>query len=149
MAHDSIQGVCDPAFQKLEEHFLRKFANGEELGAAINININGKDVVNIWAGYADEDKTNRWKTDTITNVYSSTKTVAAIAILLAHERGLLSVDDPVSKHWPEFAHNGKEAVLIRHVMSHTSGVSGWHQSITMEQVCDVPYSTARLAEQAP
>ena len=144
-----VQGNYDPAFTKLEEFFQEKISSGEEVGASINININGKDVVDIWAGHADEEKTKPWTADTITNVYSSTKTIAAIAILLAHERGLLSVDDPVAKHWPEFAANGKENVLIRHVMSHTSGVSGWEGPITMEEVCDVPTSTARLAAQAP
>ncbi|KAJ9611687.1 hypothetical protein H2200_004871 [Cladophialophora chaetospira] len=145
----NIQGTYDPTFQKLVECFQEKFSTGEELGAAINININGKDVVNIWAGYADENKTSPWTADTITNVYSSTKTVAAIAVLLAHERGALSVDDPVAKYWPEFAESGKGNVLIRHLMSHNSGLSGWEEPITMEQVCDVPYSTARLAKQAP
>jgi CubicO group peptidase (beta-lactamase class C family) len=149
MAQIPMHGDCDPAFKRLKDYFQQKFVAGEELGAAININVNGKDAVNIWAGYTNEDKTIHWTTNTITNVYSSTKTVAAIAILLAQERGLLSVDDPVIKHWPEFAQKGKEGVLIRHVMSHTSGVSGWEQPLTIEQVCDVPYSTARLAEQAP
>ena len=144
-----VQGICDPAFQKLRDCFQKKFSNGEELGAAINININGTDAVNMWAGYADEDKTRPWTADTITNVYSSTKTVAAIAVLLAHERGLLNVADPVAMYWPEFAEHGKEDVLIRHIMSHNSGLSGWEGTITMEQICDVPYSTARLAKQKP
>ena len=144
-----IQGTYGPAFQKLIDLFREKLSEGEELGGAINININGEDVVDVWAGYADEDKTTSWTADTITNVYSSTKTVAAIAVLVAHERGLLSVDDPVAKLWPEFAENGKENILIRHIMSHNSGLSGWEDPITMEEVCDVPYSTARLAIQAP
>lgn len=144
-----IQGTYTPAFQKLIDLFEKNISEGAELGAAININVNGQDVVNVWAGHADEDKTALWAADTITNVYSSTKTVAAIAVLLAHERGLLSLDDPVAKVWPEFGQNGKEKVLIRHVMSHNSGVSGWEGPITIEQICDVPYSTARLAEQAP
>ncbi|KEF52342.1 beta-lactamase [Exophiala aquamarina CBS 119918] len=144
-----IQGTYGPAFQKLVDLFQDKLSEGEELGGAININISGEDVVNVWAGYTDQAKTTSWAADTITNVYSSTKTVAAIAILVAHERGLLSVDDPVAKLWPEFAENGKEKILIRHVMSHNSGVSGWEGPITMEEVCDVPYSTARLAKQAP
>lgn len=144
-----VQGTFDPAFQKLTDYFREKFSSGDELGAAINININGKDVVDVWAGHADEDKSRPWTADTITNVYSSTKTVAAIAVLLAHDRGLLHVDDPVAKYWPEFAENGKEKVLIRHVMSHNAGLSGWEGPITMEEICDVPTSTARLAKQAP
>lgn len=144
-----IQGTYEPAFQKLIDFFQDKFSKDEEVGAAINVNVNGTDVVDVWAGHTEENKTTPWTADTIVNVYSSTKTIAAIAVLLAHERGLLSVDDPVVKHWPEFGENGKEKVLVRHVMSHNSGVSGWEGPITMEQICDVPYSTARLAKQAP
>lgn len=96
-----IQGTYGPAFQKLIDLFQEKLSEGEELGGAINININGEDTVNVWAGYTDKDKTTLWAADTITNVYSSTKTVAAIAVLVAHERGLLSVDDPVANLWPE------------------------------------------------
>ena len=144
-----VQGYCNAPFEKLKEALEENIASGEELGACITLNIDGKNVVDIWGGYFDEEKTKPWESDTITNVWSSTKTIATFACLLAHERGLLSVDDPVAKHWPEFAENGKEKVLVRHFMSHTSGVSGWEKKITGEEICDVPYSTALLAKQAP
>ncbi|KAJ9608914.1 hypothetical protein H2200_006685 [Cladophialophora chaetospira] len=144
-----VEGYADAPFEKLKQILEEKIASGEELGASIVLNIDGKNVVDIWGGYFDEEKTQPWKSDTITNVWSSTKTVATFALLLAHERGILSVDDPVAKYWPEFAENGKENVLVRHFMSHTSGVSGWEDPITFDEICDVPTSTARLAKQAP
>ncbi|KAJ9658490.1 hypothetical protein H2198_003642 [Neophaeococcomyces mojaviensis] len=52
-------------------------------------------------------------------------------------------------YWPEFAENGKETVLVKHLMSHTSGVAGWQEPITQEQVYDTKLSTERLATQAP
>jgi CubicO group peptidase (beta-lactamase class C family) len=145
----AVQGHADPPFEKLKQALEEKIASGEELGASIVLNIDGKNVVDIWGGYFDEAKTQPWQSDTITNVWSSTKTIATFALLVAHERGLLSVDDPVAKYWPEFAANGKEGVLVRHLMSHTSGVSGWEDPITAEEITDVALSTARLATQAP
>ncbi|KIW73006.1 hypothetical protein PV04_01161 [Phialophora macrospora] len=145
----AVQGHADPPFEKLKQALEDKIASGEELGASIVLNIDGKNVVDIWGGCFDEAKTQPWQSDTITNVWSSTKTIGTFALLVAHDRGLLSVDDPVAKYWPEFAANGKEGVLVRHLMSHTSGVSGWEDPITTEEITDVARSTARLATQAP
>ncbi|OQV02780.1 hypothetical protein CLAIMM_07922 [Cladophialophora immunda] len=119
-----VQGQCDPRFEKLKAALAAKIAS-------------------------DEAKTRPWELDTITNVWSSTKTIATFACLVAHERGLLSVDDPVVKYWPEFGAAGKDKVLVRHLMSHTAGVSGWQDKVTNADVCDVPAATARLAQQAP
>ena len=63
--------------------------------------------------------------------------------------GLLSLDDPVAKFWPEFAANGKGGVLVRHLMSHTSGLSGWDESITAEDLYDHDKCAGLLAAQAP
>jgi len=61
--------------------------------------------------------------DTIFDAASLTKVVAcAPAVMLLVERGRLSLDDPVSRHLPEFTGGGKEAVTIRHLLTHTSGL---------------------------
>jgi CubicO group peptidase (beta-lactamase class C family) len=64
---------------------------------------------------------------------SSTKPVAAVAIAQLWERGLLDLDDPVVRHVPEFAAHGKEAITLRHLLTHTAGIRllnvGWpHES---------------------
>jgi CubicO group peptidase (beta-lactamase class C family) len=144
-----LQGFSSAQFEPLKKLLAEKLESGEELGASIVINIDGKNVVDLWGGYSDEAKSKPWSEDTITNVWSSTKTVAAFATLLLHERGLLSVDEPVAKYWPEFAENGKEKILVRHLLSHTSGVSGWEETITAEQAADLSHSIPLLAKQAP
>ncbi|MBC7235523.1 MAG: beta-lactamase family protein [Chloroflexi bacterium] len=60
--------------------------------------------------------------DTIFLVASVTKPVAVAGAMLLVERGQLTLDDPVCAHIPEFAENGKEGVLVRHLMTHTSGL---------------------------
>ena len=145
----TVQGICDAQFSALKDLFASKLATGDELGASLVININGTNVVDIWGGHADAQHEKPWDRDTITNVWSSTKTVAAFAVLLAHDRGLLDVDQPVSKYWPEFAANGKEDILVRHLLSHSSGVSGWETHISPEQLGDLPLMASLLAQQAP
>lgn len=83
------------------------------------------------------------------NVWSTTKEITALAILTLVERGLVDVHKPVATYWPEFAQNGKAEIEVRHVMAHTSGVSGWEQPFTTEDMYDWDASTARLASQAP
>ncbi|KAL8243636.1 hypothetical protein R6Q59_009894 [Mikania micrantha] len=103
----TVQGTCDLKFEALKAALRKNIDSGEEVGAGICINIDGQNVVDIWGGYINEAHSAPWTKDTIVNVWSSTKTISALAVLVLHDRGLLDVVDPVSKHWPEFAANGK------------------------------------------
>jgi CubicO group peptidase (beta-lactamase class C family) len=147
MAH--VKGYCDPRFEKLKKLLQQKLTNSEELGASIVLNIDGKNVIDLWGGFSDEAEIHSWNSDTITNIWSSTKAIASLAVLVAHDRGFLHVDDPVAKHWPEFAQHGKSEILIRHCMSHTAGLPGWDEPITAVQVCDNTQATSRLEKQSP
>jgi CubicO group peptidase (beta-lactamase class C family) len=145
----ATQGTYDPAFSNIADLLSRHIDDGSEVGASISVWHGLKNLVHIWGGYADASKTKAWTEDTIANVWSSTKPITTLAVLICHDRGLLSVFEPVAKYWPEFAANGKEHILVKHLMSHTSGVAGWEDPITQEQVYDIEYSTAKLAAQAP
>ena len=144
-----VHGHCDPAFNIVKELLGKNVKSGDELGACVCVNIDGRKVVDIWSGYIDNDATKEWQEDTIINVWSCSKTVTNLAVLIAHDRGLLNVHDPIAKYWPEFGQNGKEGVLIKHILSHSTGVSGWRPGITIEEACDVDYSTGLLAKQEP
>lgn len=144
-----LHGHYDSRFEDLVAGLADEVSTGGELGAAIAIDIGGELVVDIWGGYADRAKTREWSQDTIVNVFSSTKNVTALAALMLIDRGLLDPFAPVAKYWPEFAANGKDQVEVRHVLSHTSGVSGWEMSFRLEDVYDWEKSTSRLAAQAP
>ncbi|GFG94223.1 serine hydrolase domain-containing protein [Mycobacterium timonense] len=144
-----LHGHYDSRFEDLVAGLADEVSTGGELGAAIAIDIGGELVVDIWGGYADRAKTREWSQDTIVNVFSSTKNVTALAALMLIDRGLLDPFAPVAKYWPEFAANGKDQVEVRHVLSHTSGVSGWEMPFRLEDVYDWEKSTSRLAAQAP
>ncbi|MDM3974102.1 serine hydrolase domain-containing protein [Mycobacterium marseillense] len=144
-----LHGHYDSRFEDLVAGLADEVSTGGELGAAIAIDIGGELIVDIWGGYADRAKTREWSQDTIVNVFSSTKNVTALAALMLIDRGLLDPFAPVAKYWPEFAANGKDQVEVRHVLSHTSGVSGWEMPFRLEDVYDWEKSTSRLAAQAP
>jgi CubicO group peptidase (beta-lactamase class C family) len=106
-------------------------------------------VVDLWGGWADEARTVPWGENTIANVFSTTKTMTALAALALVDRGELDLDATVARYWPEFAARGKAGIKVRHLLSHTSGVSGWEQPITLEDLYDWDKSAALLAAQAP
>jgi CubicO group peptidase (beta-lactamase class C family) len=144
-----LQGHWDARFDKLADALGHAIADGEEVGAAIAIDVDGDTVVDMWGGHTDAARTKPWRSDTIVNVWSSTKTVTALAGLMLIDRGLIAPETPVATVWPEFAANGKEHVEFRHFLSHTSGVSGWEQPVVPEDIFDWDKSTAMLAAQAP
>jgi CubicO group peptidase (beta-lactamase class C family) len=144
-----VHGDCDPRFEEMRQILATHLASGEDLGASTSVTLNGETVVDLWGGYADQTQTTPWQADTITNVWSTTKTMAALCLLMLVDRGLVDVDAPVATYWPEFAANGKQDVKVRHIMSHTSGLSGWEQPVAPEDLLDWDKSTSMLAAMAP
>ena len=144
-----VSGRCDARFEPVREALASQLESGNELGASIVVDIDGQTVVDIWGGWRDEDRKSPWTEDTITNVWSTTKTVTNLAALMLADRGLIDPYEPVAKYWPEFAENGKEHVEVRHILSHTSGVSGWAAPFTVEEMYDWDSATSKLAAQKP
>ncbi|KAF4765079.1 hypothetical protein N7455_004453 [Penicillium solitum] len=145
----ATQGLCDPAFNRVRDIFEQRLASGEELGASICVNIDGKNALDIWGGHADAAKTRSWEEDTLIVVFSCSKVVTALAALILIDRGLLDVEEKVSKYWSEFAANGKEDTKVWHILSHSSGVPHWEWRIPLESIYDIKTSTEMLAAQAP
>jgi CubicO group peptidase (beta-lactamase class C family) len=75
--------------------------------------------------------------------------VTALCVLMLHDRGALSVDAPMAEYWPEFAANGKQGVLIRHVLGHTAGLPVFDEPIDDLMLFDWPECCRRLAAQSP
>ncbi len=146
---DLVHGHCDDRFHAVRDALADAIAAGEETGAAIAIDIDGVLVADMWGGHADAARTRPWDADTIVNVFSSTKTVTALAGLMLIDRGLITADARVADYWPEFAANGKQDIEFRHLLTHSSGLSGWDQPFTIEESYDWEKSTAALAAQAP
>jgi CubicO group peptidase (beta-lactamase class C family) len=75
--------------------------------------------------------------------------MTALTALVAADRGVIDLDAPVVRYWPEFGANGKRDILVRQVLGFTSGVAGWTETVTLEDTYDLEKSTAMLAAQAP
>jgi len=143
-----IEGKCSNEFAGVKEAFAKNLNSGEDIGASAAVFIDGEPVVDIWGGYFDEARTRPWDRDTIVNNFSTTKTMTALCALILGDRGELDLNAPVKKYWPEFAAAGKERVTVRHFLGHTSGLAGWTETVTLEDIYDPEKSTSLLARQA-
>lgn len=144
-----VQGSCDPAFEGVRAALADNLEQGKDVGACAAVTVDGKLVADVWGGFQDVEKTVPWEQDTIINVWSTTKTMAALTMLLLVDRGEVDVDAPVATYWPEFKAGGKENVLVRHIMSHTAGLSGWQEPMQPDDLYDWELATSRLAAQEP
>ena len=125
-----VQGTCDARFEPVRDVLAEQLDSGNETGASIAVDVDGRTVADSGAAGATRSTAGRGRENTITNVWSTTKTVTNLAALMLADRGLLDPYAPVAKYWPEFAENGKERIEVRHILSHTSGVSGWEAPFT-------------------
>ncbi len=144
-----INGYCDPRFTAVKAAFETNFNEHGDVGASVAITLDGAFVVDLWGGHLDAERSQPWQEDTLVNVWSSTKTMAAMALLLLADRGEVDLHAPAAKYWPEFAQGGKEAVEVRYFLSHTAGLSGMDDPVEGDALYDWEWMTNSLARQKP
>ena len=142
-------GTCDARFDRVRRIFQRNIDTGDDVGASVSIIVDGRTVVDLWGGHRDAERTTEWTADTVVPVHSTTKTMVALCALILVERGQLDPYAPVTDYWPEFGQNGKDDIRVRHLMSHTSGLSGWAHPVEPGDVYDWPKAINMLERQAP
>ncbi|MEX0666378.1 MAG: serine hydrolase domain-containing protein [Acidimicrobiia bacterium] len=142
-------GTCDPRFAAVGDAFASGFADGRELGASLAVEIDGRAVVDLWGGHVDAARSRRWDRDTIACTFSCTKGLAAIALLMLVDRGVVDLDAPVAKWWPEFAAAGKDDVPVRWLLTHEAGLSAISRPMPFGSLSDWEAMTDALAAQEP
>jgi CubicO group peptidase (beta-lactamase class C family) len=162
-----VQGEVADGYEPVREAFAENFRTRGETGAALAVHRDGRLVVDLWAGVkntaadapgapggADGSPPEpvaggAWTCGTAAVVRSASKGPAAAVLHLLHQRGQLDLDAPVATYWPSFKANGKERVLVRHVLAHRAGLPALQAPLTPEQAFDGVTGPAALAAQAP
>lgn len=144
-----IQGHYELQFEAVRDAFAALFDNPQERGAALCVQVGGETVIDLWAGTADRDRSQPWHTDTLVNLFSCTKTFAAVALLQLVEEGKVRLDAPVAELWPEFSANGKERVTPRQLLCHRAGLPALHDMLPAEALYDWAAMTSALAAERP
>ena len=145
----TTDGICDARFARVREAFEGNFVAHGEVGAAVAITLDGRPVVDLWAGHADAARRSPWRRDTLVNVFSVSKALTTICALRLIERDLLELDAPVARLWPEFAAGGKEAITLRQILCHRAALPAVKQTLPEGAMLDWPRMTSALAAQQP
>jgi CubicO group peptidase (beta-lactamase class C family) len=141
-------GACDAAFRRVREVFADLLATRES-GAAVSAWVAGRQVVDLWGGFANRKRTRPWERDTLVNVYSTTKGMTALCAHRLADRGELDLDAPVARYWPEFAAANKESIPVRFLLNHRAGLAAVRSPLPPEALYDWGAMTRALEAEAP
>ena len=145
----SIEGTCEPRFKKVRDAFAANFEITNEVGASVAMYLDGKLVVDLWGGHTDKARSKPWTRDTLVNIYSTTKGLAAMCAHRLVDQGKLDLDAPVAKYWPEFAQAGKDKLPVRYLLSHRAGLPAIRKTLPPEALYDWKTMTDAIAAQEP
>ena len=144
-----ISGYVHPDFGGVTPALRKVAAHKRGGGAAAAVYHRGELVVDVWTGARDAAGS-PWLEDTMAMSFSTTKGVVATTVHRLVDRGLVDYDEPVATYWPEFAEGGKEAVTVRHLLSHSAGLHALRDLIpNAYEMLDWDLVCTQLARQSP
>lgn len=144
-----IQGHVSTGFEPVREAFADNFVRRRESGGACCAFYRGEKVVDLWGGIRNKKTGEPWEQDTMVVVHSATKGLAAMTLAIAHSRGWLDYEQPVSKYWLEFAQEGKERMTVRQLLAHQAGLFAFNEPVDQSVVADLDRLAVVMARQKP
>jgi CubicO group peptidase (beta-lactamase class C family) len=144
-----VAGHNDSRFSRVREVFEASLHDRGELGASVAVTIDGQPVVDLWGGTADKDTGRAWERETLVNVFSTTKGFTAMCAHRLVDQGLLDLEAPVARYWPEFASNGKEDIRVQSLLDHRAGLPAVKETLPPDALFDWSAMTRALAAEAP
>ena len=140
-----VQGSVEARFEPVRQCFAEVVGAHTGTGAAFAAWSDGRWVVDLWGGYADQGRQREWRADSLVQPYSVSKPFAAVCALRLAEAGRLDLDAPVQRYWPEF----RARATVRQVLSHQAGVVLLDRPVPTETFYDWDYLCGLLAVQEP
>ncbi|RSL55247.1 hypothetical protein CEP54_009495 [Fusarium duplospermum] len=131
------------------EAALQAVLDRGETGVSVAAYYRGKLIAHGTAGYADVSEKRPVDDKTLFPVFSVTKGITALAAHIQADRGLLNLQDPISKYWPEFAANGKEKTTVEDALSHRAGIPQMPDGVTPELMADWDWMVQQVASFTP
>jgi CubicO group peptidase (beta-lactamase class C family) len=147
MPKPEVSGIYDNRFEQLVELFASQGPENPAGGTSFAVYLDGKPVVDVWQGNAAPEQP--WQRDTTSVVFSSTKGVAALMAARLVDQGLLDLEAPVAKYWPEFAQGGKQDIRVKTLLQHRAGLSAPRRDLSYAEVLDGHSVVEALAKQEP
>ena len=117
----TIEGITAQGFETVRDLFEENFKTGREDNAQLCVYVGEELVVDLW-GYSSDGNYNG---DTLSTVFSNTKSLTSICMAMMYDQGLISYSDKISMHWPNFAKHHKEDITIADLMRHEAGLANF------------------------
>jgi CubicO group peptidase (beta-lactamase class C family) len=133
----------------VDQTIVRLIEDGREVGVQVAAYLDGKLVIDSFGGIADPQTGRMVDGDTLFNMYSVTKPLAATALHIQVDRGLVAYEAKVSDYWPEYGAHGKAGTTVRDVLTHRAGVPQMPDGVTPDLMCDWEWMTSRIADLTP
>ncbi|MEE2735392.1 MAG: serine hydrolase domain-containing protein [Pseudomonadota bacterium] len=144
----TVEGNVSDGFERVADVFADLWKD-IEVGASCCVFHEGEKVIDIWGGYINREMTIPWESDTLINVYSTTKGMASLALAVLFDEGLIDYNEKVTTYWPEFGAEGKQNITVAQLLSHQAGLCGVDQKLVVEDLYDFPKMANLLAAQKP
>lgn len=137
-----------PGFDGVAAAYKRNFLDLGEVGASFAAVHDGRMVVDLWGGLADRSTGRPWSEDTLQVIFSGSKGLVALCLLMLVDRGALDPDAPVSRYWPEFAAENKGSIRVSDIASHQARLPGVTVPLSEDDILNGRRMAALLAAQA-
>jgi CubicO group peptidase (beta-lactamase class C family) len=134
---------------KVQALLEKQIAEGRQLGTQACAYRYGEVIADSWAGTMGPADTRPVQSDSLFSSFSTTKGVAATALHILADRGLIDYEAPVAKYWPEFAANGKGKITVAQAMSHQAGLHAMPKPATADFITNWEAGLAWIANGTP
>ncbi len=148
MTTNRVEGFCASGFEAVKAVFEANFSERGEVGASMAIAVRGEPMVDLWGGIADVQSGRAWESDTLVCMMSVAKGIVALLVHRLAGLGVIHLDDPIARWWPEFAAEGKAHVTLRQVLAHVAGLP-YADDLPRGSLYDWVRVTTALAAQKP
>lgn len=126
-----IEGTVAPGFESVKALYAHNMQTLAERSTQLCVYHQGEKVVDLWASAVPDAN---FSPDSLVNVFSSGKSLEAIAMASLVAKGLLDYKTKITEYWPEFGANGKEALTVAELMRHEAGLAAFNTSIEPEDL---------------
>ena len=129
------QGICENRFLEVKNIFNKSLETKQETGAAFSVIRNKKKIISIFGG-AKNSRNEPWTNNTIVNTFSASKGIYEACVAKLINDSLINIEKPVGYYWPNFNNNNKSNILIKHILSHQSGIYRFKKKIENQDLID-------------
>lgn len=145
----TVHGAVERGFEPVARAFADAFAGKPRMGGALAVLVEGRTVVDVWAGTADARTGRAWEENTPSVIFSCTKGLMSLLAARLVQQGLLDYRSRVAEVWPEYAAEGKGDTRLEDLLAHRAGLPAPREPLSLDEVVDWQTVTARLAAQQP